>query len=100
VRGGAVFVGSSTSAHNADTYAQGPVGANTKGTTEVVGRADFYPGLTLPAGFTVRNAAPAWALPVTNTDPGLTGGTGALDHNLTATWDGVGGTGATTAATV
>jgi hypothetical protein len=100
VRGGAVFVGGSTSPHNADTYGQNPVGASTKGKTEVVGRADFYPNLTLPSGFTVRNAAPAWALPATNTDPGLTGGTGALDHNLTATWDGVGGTGVTTATTV
>ena len=100
VRGGAVFVGGSTAAHNADTYGQPAVGANTKGTTAIVGQADFYPNLTLPAAFTVRNAAPAWALPVTNTDPALSGGTGALDHNLTATWDGVGGTGATTATTV
>jgi hypothetical protein len=99
VRGGAVFVGGSASAHKADTYSQGPVGANTKGTTEVIGRADFYPNLTLPKDFTVRNAAPAWALPATNTDPGLTGGTGALDHNLTAKWDGVSGTGVTTATT-
>jgi len=100
VRGGSVFVGGSASAHSADTYGQNPVGVNTKGSTEVVGRADFYPNLSLPAAFTVRNAAPAWALPVTNTDPALTGGTGALDHSLTATWDGVGGTGTTTAATV
>jgi len=100
VRGGQVFVGGSTSPHNADTYGQGPVGADTKGKTEVIGRADFYPNLTLPASFTVRNRAPAWALPVTNTDPNLSGGTGVLDHNLTATWDGVGGTGATTATTV
>ena len=100
VRGGAVFVGGSTSPHSADTYGQGAVGPNTKGTTEIVGSADFYPSLTLPTAFTVKNAAPAWALPATNTDPRLTGGTGALDHNLTATWDGVGGTGATTATTV
>jgi hypothetical protein len=100
VRGGNVFVGGSASPHNADTYGQNPVGPNTKGTTKVIGRADFYPNLTLPGSFTVRNAAPAWALPATNSDPGLTGGTGALDHNLTATWDGVGGTGATTLAPV
>lgn len=98
VRGGQVFVGGGASPHNADTYAQSPVGPNTKGSTEVVGRADFYLGLTLPTSFTVRNSAPAWALPVTNTSPSLTGGTGALDHNLTATWDGVGGTGTTTLA--
>ena len=100
VRGGAVFVGGSTTSHNADTYGQDSVGPDTKGTTEVVGRADFYPNLTLPADFTVRNAAPAWALPATNTDPNLTGGTGALDHNLTATWDAVNGSGSTAATTV
>jgi hypothetical protein len=48
----------------------------------------------------VKNAAPAWSLPATNSNPGLTGGTGALDHNLTATWDGVAGTGVTTLAPV
>jgi hypothetical protein len=100
VRGGAVFVGGSTSAHHADTYGQGAVGANTRGTTEVVGRANFYPNLNLSEDFTVRDTAPAWSLPVTNTDPSLTGGTGSLDHNLTAKWDGVNGTGATSATTV
>lgn len=100
VRGGAVFVGGSTSPHSADTYGQGAVGADTKGKTEVAGRADFYQNLALPAAFTVRNAAPAWALPATNTNPALAGGTGALHHDLTATWDGVAGTGATTATTV
>lgn len=100
VRGGQVFVGGSTSPHNADTYGQDPVGPSTKGTTKVIGSADFYPNLTLPTSFTVRNAAPAWSLPVTNSDPALTGGTGALDHNLTATWDGVAGDGTTTATPV
>ncbi len=100
VRGGAVFVGSSTSPHRADTYGQDEVGASTRGTTSVVGSADFYPNLTLPAAFTVTNSAPAWSLPVTTTDPALSGGTGALAHNLTATWDGVGGTGATSVTTV
>jgi hypothetical protein len=99
VRGGSVFVGGGAAAHKADTYGQDPVGPKTKGSTEVIGRADFHPNLTLPKGFTVRNAAPAWALPATNSDPKLTGGTGALDHNLTATWDGVAGNGTTTAKT-
>jgi hypothetical protein len=97
VRNGAVLIGDSTAPHNADTYAQNAVGSRTKGQTEIVGRADFYPDLTLPASFAVRAAAPAWSLPVTNTNPNLTGGTGALDHNLTAVWDSVGVTGATTA---
>ncbi|HXO72028.1 MAG TPA: hypothetical protein VN838_23955 [Bradyrhizobium sp.] len=100
VRGGQVFVGGSATAHNADTYGQNPVGANTQGTTAVVGRANFYPNLTLPTGFTVKNAAPAWALPATNTDPNLIGGTGPLSHSLTATWNGVTGNGVTTVTTV
>jgi hypothetical protein len=99
VRGGRVFIGGSTSAHHADTYAQGPVAANTTGGTAIVGSADFYPNLTLPAAFTVKNAAPAWALPSTNTNPGLSGGTGALTHDLTAGWNSVTGTGATTVTT-
>lgn len=100
VRGGSVFVGGSTTPHNADTYGQDVVGASTRGTTAITGRADFYPNLTLPASFTVRNAPPAWALPATNTNPNLTGGTGVLSHDLTATWNGVSGTGATTVTTV
>jgi hypothetical protein len=99
VRGGSVFVGGGTTPHNADTYGQPSIGANTVGSTEVIGVANFYPNLTLPSTFTVTNSAPAWALPVTTTDPGLTGGTGPLDHNLTATWDGVNGNGTTAATT-
>lgn len=100
VRNGQVFVGGTTAPHKADTYGQPPVGAGTRGTTSVVGRADFYPHLTLPASFVATHGPPAWALPVTTTDPALTGGTRALDHNLTATWDSVGGTGVTTLTTV
>jgi hypothetical protein len=99
VRGGQVFVGGGTTSHRADTYGQDPVAANTTGGTAIVGTADFYPNLTLPAGFTVKNAAPAWSLPATNTYPGLTGGTGALTHDLTAGWNSVTDTGATTVTT-
>jgi hypothetical protein len=87
VRGGQVFVGSTTTPHNADTYGGPAVGDTTKGSISILGDADFYPNATLPSGMTPRNAAPAWALPYTRSDPGLTGGTGALSHNLTATWD-------------
>lgn len=61
--------------------------AGTKGTLTVRGRAQFYEGLTLPASFKVTNAAPTWILPATTTEPSLTGGTGAIDHVITATWD-------------
>jgi hypothetical protein len=99
VRRGQVFVGGSTSPHNADTYSQGRVGASTRGATAVLGWANFYPNLTIPSAFTVRNAAPAWALPVTNSNPGLTGGTGELKHNLIASWNGVTADGTTTVTT-
>lgn len=61
--------------------------SGTKGSLTVRGRAEFYEGLTLPAAFKVTNAAPTWILPATNTAPSLTGGTGAIDHVITATWD-------------
>jgi len=99
VRGGNIFVGKTTAPHNADTYSQGPVGEQTQGTTEELGQADFYPGITTPESWPVSNAAPAYALPMTRSDPGLTGGTGELDHNLTATWNGVTGDGRTTTTT-
>ena len=100
VRGGSVFVGRTATPHRADEFLQDAVGASTRGTTAITGRADFYPNLTLPINFMVLHAAPAWDLPWTITDPNLTGGTGVLSHDLTATWDGVGNTGATTVTTV
>ena len=87
VDGGNVFVGDSNSPHQADTFSQGPLGDNTKGTTKMLGTADFYPNLVLPASFKVRPAHPAHSLPVATSDPSLSGGTGNLNHNLTATWD-------------
>jgi hypothetical protein len=82
-----VFVGSSTTPHNADTYSAGPIGDRTKGPLEIKGTADYYDGLTLPSSFTVKNAPPAHALPSTNTDPALTGGSGVVDHSLKVEWD-------------
>lgn len=87
VRGGSVFVGKSTSPHQADTYGARPIGDSTKGNVQVKGTAEYYDGLTLPSSFTVTNAAPTWALPATKTQPTLSGGTGAIDHSLKATWD-------------
>ncbi len=87
VKGGKVYIGRLNSLHNADTYGQGSIGDNTKGSTTVKGTAEYYDGLTLPSSFVVKNTAPAWALPVTTTQPTLTGGTGSLQHDLTGTWD-------------
>jgi hypothetical protein len=87
VKDGKVRVGDSDSLHNADTFGWPGPGDDTKGTRGVKANADFYPNLTLPASFTVRNAPPAHALPYTQTDEKLTGGTGLLKHNITATWN-------------
>ncbi len=70
-----------------DTYGSRGPGSATKGTLEVKGTAEFYDGLTLPPDFKVANAAPTWILPATKTAPSLAGGTGAISHNLKATWD-------------
>lgn len=82
-----------------DTYAGTAGGDNTKGSFTMTGHADFYEGATLPATMTPTNAAPAWILPFTKTDPSLPGGTGAIAHDLTATWDCTGTTKSTTITT-
>ena len=69
-----------------DTYGSSSQ-PDTKGSLKVRGRAEFYEGLTLPATFRVTNAAPTYILPATKTPPSLTGGTGAIAHDLAATWD-------------
>ena len=70
-----------------DEYTLPAMGDNTKGTIRYIGTANFYDGLTLPKSLTPDPNSPAGILPVSRADPGLTGGTGALAHNLTATWD-------------
>ena len=69
-----------------DTYGSS-YGATSKGSLTVKGTPEFYEGLSLPGDFKVTNKAPTWILPSTHTAPTLTGGTGAISHNLTATWD-------------
>jgi hypothetical protein len=70
-----------------DIYGQQVIGNNTKGSVTVRGTAEYYDGATLPSSFTVTNKPPAWSLPVTTTKPTIPGGTGPVDHTLTATWD-------------
>jgi hypothetical protein len=82
-----------------DTYSGTAGGDNTKGTFTMTGKADFYEGATLPKHMKATNKPPAWILPFTKTDPKLTGGTGAIDHDLTATWDCTGTTKTTTITT-
>ena len=82
-------------------YGQPPVGAEHEGHEPRSSDApDLDPNLTSPAALTVRNAAPAWrCCRVTNTSPNLSGGTGALAHNSTATWGWCQRHGSVTAAT-
>jgi hypothetical protein len=99
VRNGKIYIGSSNSLHGADTYSQGPVGDKTVGRTDEIGDADFYPDLTLPDSFAQRENHPGGSLPIALSDPSLSGGTGAVDHSLNATWDSVKGNGDTTVKT-
>lgn len=78
-----------------DTYANPGYAAGTRGETEIAGSAQFYEGLTLPAAFTIIPGHPAGELRTTRSDPGLTGGSGSIDHDLSAEWDSVAGTGTT-----
>lgn len=70
-----------------DQYSNGGTGDGTKGSLTVKGTAEYYDNLTLPASFKVTNKAPAGILPVTTSTPTLTGGTGAISHELKASWD-------------
>jgi hypothetical protein len=72
----------------------------TKGSVTITGSAEFYEGLALPSSFKVTNKPPAWILPYTKTAPLLAGGTGAIPHTLTATWDCCTGSDHTTKVTV
>jgi hypothetical protein len=81
-----------------DTYSQG-LTKPTKGSVTVTGSAEFYEGLVLPGSFKVTNKAPTWILPATNAAPTLAGGTGAIPHSLTATWNCCTGSDKTTTVT-
>jgi len=81
-----------------DTYGSGFT-KPTKGSVTVTGSAEFYEGLVLPASFKVTNKAPAWILPSTKKKPKLAGGTGAIPHSLTASWDCCTGSDKTTTVT-
>jgi hypothetical protein len=60
---------------------------NTKGNIETHATADFYEGLTLPRSFVVDLTSPAHELPMTRSDPHLTGGSGVVDRTLLAEWN-------------
>lgn len=70
-----------------DTYAMPTFGAGTKGTLRVKGLAQFHEGAALPGAFKVTNSAPAWILPYAKGSPAVDGGTGVINHSITAQWD-------------
>jgi hypothetical protein len=81
-----------------DTYAMPTMGAKTKGTISIKGSAEFYEGLARPSSFKATPGSPAGILPIMRSAPTLAGGTGAISHNLTATWDSTSGDETTTVA--
>jgi hypothetical protein len=74
-----------------DAYAYPKSGDDTKGTIKFTGTAEFYEALTLPSSFVADRSQPTGVLPMTRSQPTLSGGTGAISHNLTATWDATAG---------
>lgn len=88
VRNGKVFVGDTESEHQADHYADDPMGDSTKGSIVVTGVAEFFPNAVLPAHMKANNPeTQAHSLRSSLTDPALSGGTGSISHDLTASWD-------------
>jgi hypothetical protein len=85
-----VWVGpaSSGSPHSGDTFSGLDYGPGTRGRKTVHGEVKAIVGFTLPAGMTPRNAAPAWALPYTRTEPPQFASTlpGAT-HELNMEWN-------------
>ena len=76
------------------------MGAKTKGSISIKGTAEFYEGLAKPPSFKATAGSPAGMLPIVRAKPTLAGGTGAISHNLTATWDSTGGDETTTVSVV
>jgi hypothetical protein len=72
----------------ADKYWLGSCGTGTKGNFSYTGSIKYYDGLTLPPAFIPNNPATiAHDLPSTTTDPQLPGGTPALAHSISGTWN-------------
>lgn len=95
VKGGKVYPGEGKKENPHDGFGQGEVGDNTKGNTLQTGVVEFFPNQTIPSSFQVIPNHPAKTLRATMADPGLTGGTGKMNHNIRATWDSCEGDGQT-----
>jgi hypothetical protein len=87
VRAGRVFVGSSATAHDADTFRTGDEGAGTRGQLAVTGRVTFLPNFNLqepPWGHTVPQAL---ALPTVTAAPPIWSDGFARLHRMQVTWN-------------
>ena len=74
--------------HTGDTFSGSDYGAGTKGKITLTGEVKAISGFALPAGMIVRNAAPAWSLAHTRTEPAQFASTLAgASHTLTSEWD-------------
>lgn len=92
VRNGNVFIGSSASAHQSDTFRTISEGAKTKGQVEIIGKVAFLEGYDLaepPWGHTV---AAAGALPTMTAAPDGWADGSAQNHTLRVDYDDIAGT--------
>lgn len=71
-----------------DTYLRSSSNLTTKGNFSYTGSADFYEGAQLSkTNLKALHKPPAGDLPMAKTKPVLPAGSGAIAHNLKATWD-------------
>jgi hypothetical protein len=84
VRGGQIFVGTSTSPHSADTF-RVPATPDHRGVNFEEGKAKFIPGYTAPLSWgTVPEAG---SLPATETEPAGWSNSGALVRSVRVSFD-------------
>jgi hypothetical protein len=70
-----------------DQFSAPSPGEKTKGKVLVTGTPEFYDGMKLPPDFKATGKPPAGILPMTRTDPTLTGGSGTILHSFGMEWD-------------
>jgi len=92
VRNGDVFIGSSASAHQSDTFRTVSEDVKTKGQVEIIGKVAFIEGYNLTEPSWGHSVAAAGALPTMTTAPaGWTDGS-AQNHTLRVNYDDIAGT--------
>ena len=92
VRNGAVFVGSSASAHQADTFRTISEDAKTKGDIQILGKVAFVEDYNLAEPPWGHNVAAAGALPTMTSAPDGWSDGKAQDHTMKVSYDDIAGT--------